>query len=117
MQRLHNDYATVSEGLHNQVCNLQDKVATLHQEIESLRVTQTVMQPVTQESMQPIPTVTQTVMQPPKTFHGWSVQTGKDGYIRLHRKVAGKVLSLHIGRHWDEEKAAKKIEPLTIEGQ
>ena len=45
----------------------------------------------------------------PKDFQGWSVQCGKDGYIRLHKKERGRVLSLHVGKVWDEEKAGRKI--------
>jgi 2'-5' RNA ligase len=45
----------------------------------------------------------------PKTFMGWSVQTGKDGYIRLYKSFQGQVKSLYIGKTWNPEKAERKI--------
>ncbi|WP_295586558.1 hypothetical protein [uncultured Lamprocystis sp.] len=45
----------------------------------------------------------------PKTFDGWSVQTDPKGYIRLHRKHGGKVLSVYIGKAWDPDKARERI--------
>lgn len=45
----------------------------------------------------------------PKNFNGWTVQTGKDGFIRLYKSFKGKVKSLYIGRVWNEAKALTKI--------
>jgi hypothetical protein len=45
----------------------------------------------------------------PGNYCGWTTQRGKDGYIRLHRKVQGKVKSIYIGRVWDEAKADERI--------
>lgn len=45
----------------------------------------------------------------PKTFMGWSVQTGRDGYIRLHQRLGGKVRSVYVGKVWDEAKARERI--------
>jgi hypothetical protein len=56
-----------------------------------------------------VPQVTQAAMQPPRTFEGWSVQVGADGYTRLHKKIGGKVRSLYIGRGWNEGKARERI--------
>jgi len=44
-------------------------------------------------------------VQPPKSFEGWSVQIGKDGYTRLYKKLGGKVKTLYVGRGWNEKKA------------
>jgi hypothetical protein len=51
--------------------------------------------------------------EPPKSFQGWTVQRGKDGFIRLYKSFKGKVKSLYIGRAWDESKAATKISGVT----
>jgi hypothetical protein len=40
------------------------------------------------------------------------VQKDKRGYLRLVRRVNGKVLALHVGRSWDEDKAREKIAQL-----
>lgn len=45
----------------------------------------------------------------PKTFAGWSVQTDSKGYRRLHKRHGGKVLSVYIGKIWNEAKATARI--------
>lgn len=47
---------------------------------------------------------------PPKTFAGWTVGVDAKGFIRLHRKVAGRLFSVYIGKSWDADKAKAKIE-------
>lgn len=49
----------------------------------------------------------------PATFMDWTVQTNKKGYIRLHRKVGGKVWSVYIGKDWDAALARERIVALT----
>ena len=48
----------------------------------------------------------------PKSYEGWSVQTGKDGYIRLYKSFKGHVKSLYVGREWNPEKAMAKIQQI-----
>jgi len=48
------------------------------------------------------------IMEIPKQFMGWGVQYKKP-YYRLFKRVDGKVKWIHIGREWDEVKAAEKI--------
>lgn len=49
----------------------------------------------------------------PKNFNGWTIQTGKDGFIRLYKSFQGRVKSLYIGKAWDEQKALSKIAGVT----
>ena len=45
----------------------------------------------------------------PKSFEGWGVVITKKGYIALQRKINGKAVQIHLGRDWDEDKAADYI--------
>ncbi|MGV0951290.1 MAG: hypothetical protein ACOYB3_11515 [Azonexus sp.] len=45
----------------------------------------------------------------PRSFLFWTVATDRHGYLRLHRRIGGKVRTLYIGRQWDEAKAREKI--------
>jgi len=40
---------------------------------------------------------------------GWNVVKGKDGYFRANRKIKGKVVSVYLGKKFNEEKAREKI--------
>lgn len=44
----------------------------------------------------------------PKRIRGWSIQLS-GGYYRAHRKMEGKLRSVHIGKTLDVKKATKKI--------
>ncbi len=57
---------------------------------------------------EPMPSAT------PASFMDWSVHTNKKGYIRLHKRVGGRVWSVYIGKTWDAAKARERIEALTV---
>jgi len=40
---------------------------------------------------------------------GWNVVQGKDGYFRANRKIKGKVISVYLGKRFNEMKAKEKI--------
>lgn len=44
----------------------------------------------------------------PKHFHGWIIGSHK-GFIKLHKRVNGKVRSIYIGKEWNEARAIDKI--------
>ena len=97
------------EAIEQEVCQLradlekaQQESTALREEVARLRESLDAMQ-----SQVAIPV--QEATPPPSRFNGWNVQTGKDGYIRLYRKVAGKVRTLHVGKVWDEAKAVEKV--------
>ena len=46
---------------------------------------------------------------PPKSFNGWSAQTDKKGYIRLYRKLDGKLVCVYVGKRWSDELAREKL--------
>ncbi len=62
-----------------------------------------------------VTTVTPPIEYIPKSFEGWTVQTGKDGYIRLYKSLKGHVKSLYVGRGWNPEKAMAKIQQIPTE--
>jgi hypothetical protein len=101
-ERVTQEHVTVVEGLHSQVAYLQAENTALRAELAEEKRLHS-------DYATPTEMVTQPSMQPPKSFEGWTVQTGKDGYIRLHRKVDGRGLSIHLGRTWDTGKAHEKI--------
>jgi len=41
---------------------------------------------------------------------GWNVVKGNDGYFRANRKIKKKVVSVYLGKKFDEKKAREKIE-------
>ena len=45
----------------------------------------------------------------PNNIQGWTVHQGKDGYFRMHRRVAGKLYSIYLGNALDRDKAVEKI--------
>ena len=97
------------EAIEHEVCQLranlekaQQEPAALLEEVARLRESLEAMQ-----SQVAIPA--RDAISPPNRFNGWNVQTGKDGYIRLYKKVAGKVHTLHVGKVWNETKAVEKV--------
>ncbi|KPA16082.1 hypothetical protein MHK_003710 [Candidatus Magnetomorum sp. HK-1] len=40
---------------------------------------------------------------------GWNVVRGNDGYFRANRKIRGKVISVYLGKKFNESKAQEKI--------
>ena len=137
-ERLNRVKQSELERVAQQVAQLREQVATseqLHKVVQSeleqvkqelYKVTQDLVQAkeeltaVTQEKdnlaleLQDNNKVVQTVVQPPKNFMGWTVQTDGSGYTRLHKKVGGKVLGIYIGREWNEDKARARIEAMAI---
>ena len=71
---------------------------------------------VDQSGKREVATVTPPIEDVPKSFEGWTVQTGKDGYIRLYKSFKGHVKSLYVGRGWNPEKAMSKIQQIPNEG-
>jgi len=92
--------ATV-QWLHNQTSNPQA-------EFTALRVKLAETEKQRDEAIAALPAIHDRV-QPPKTFQGWNVQVGRDGYTRLYKKRHGAVLCEYLGKGWDETKAATKI--------
>ena len=97
------------EAIEYEVCQLradlekaQQQPIALREEVARLRESLDAMQ-----NQVAIPV--QDAVSPPSRFNGWNVQTDKDGYIRLYKKVAGKVHTLHVGKVWDETKAVAKV--------
>jgi len=45
----------------------------------------------------------------PGNFQGWTLTRDRDGYVRAHRKIAGRRHTLYIGKVWDSARAAEKI--------
>ncbi|KPA14611.1 hypothetical protein MHK_005175 [Candidatus Magnetomorum sp. HK-1] len=47
---------------------------------------------------------------PVEKVDGWNIVKGKDGYFRVNRKIKGKVISVHIGKQFNIQKARNKIQ-------
>jgi len=45
----------------------------------------------------------------PKNYKGWTTQTDQRGYIRLFKKMSGKLHQFYFGRNWDASVADRKI--------
>ena len=84
-------------------------IARLREEIDALRARLAEVERQRDEALPAKETVVQADIPVPKTFQGWTVQRCKDGYVRMMKKQDGRVMSLHVGRVWDESKAAAKI--------
>ena len=54
------------------------------------------------------PINTDVTHQLPSHFEGWIIGSHK-GFIKLHKRINGKVRSIYIGKVWDDEKAKAKI--------
>ena len=48
-------------------------------------------------------------VEPPKTFHGWSVQTDRKGYTRLYRRLDGNLACVYVGKRWSNTLAGDKL--------
>ena len=110
-ERLHNDCAIRLDRVTQERDALAGDLETLRSELATVRqrVTQLEAEAIAQVTQQAAQSVIQKIVQPPKSFEGWTVHVGKDGYTRLHKKIAGKVRSLYVGRGWNETKARERI--------
>jgi hypothetical protein len=85
----------------SEITRLGSELAAANQTIQELRDKQTFLQPelvmVTQSNGVP------------KNYKGWTTQTDPRGYIRMFKKMSGKLHQFYLGRNWDTEKVDEKI--------
>lgn len=62
-------------------------------------------------------TALQPIADPPEHFEGWRTQRDRHGYLRLAKRIGGRVCAVHIGRTWDEAKARDRISKVMGETQ
>jgi hypothetical protein len=74
---------------------LRDQYAAMKQAYEALKARLT--GPVTEDSADRI------------RFEGWNINLARDGYYRANRRIAGKVVTLNLGKDYRTQRAKAKI--------
>ena len=87
--------------------NVTQECVALREEIVTLQESNSKLALELHATQQMSNSVTQECVAPPN-YKGWTVARYK-GLIRLHRRVAGTMKSIYIGKRWDEDKVRERL--------
>jgi myosin heavy subunit len=104
LQRLLNGAETnYLQQYHDETGRLGKELAIANQTIQELRDKQTFLQPESDKLVM----VSENGV--PKNYKGWTVGIEKRGYIRMFKKMSGKLHQFYVGKDWDESVVDLKI--------